>query len=175
MKRLILWVPLAIFLIFIVTVASGLYSPSDRKIRSRLVGKPMPEFALPAAVPQKPGLRQADFMSGEPRILNVFASWCGPCIAEAPQLLELAGKGVPIDAVAIRDRPQDVANFLSRWGDPYQRIGSDVDSRVQLALGSSGVPETFVVDGKGVIRYQHIGDIRPEHVTEIMQAYEAAR
>jgi cytochrome c biogenesis protein CcmG/thiol:disulfide interchange protein DsbE len=175
MKRLILWVPLAIFLIFIVTVASGLYSPSDRKIRSRLVGKPMPEFTLPAAVPQKPGLRQADFTSGEPRILNVFASWCGPCIAEAPQLLELAGKGVPIDAVAIRDRPQDVANFLSRWGDPYQRIGSDVDSRVQLALGSSGVPETFVVDGKGVIRYQHIGDIRPEHVTEIMQAYEAAR
>ena len=77
--------------------------------------------------------------------------------------------------MAIRDRPEDVANFLSRWGDPYQRIGSDTDSRVQLALGSSGVPETFVIDGKGVIRYQHIGDIRPEHVPEIVQAYEAAK
>jgi cytochrome c biogenesis protein CcmG/thiol:disulfide interchange protein DsbE len=77
--------------------------------------------------------------------------------------------------VAIRDRPQDVANFLGRWGDPYRRIGSDTDSRVQLALGSSGVPETFVIDGKGVIRYQHIGDIRPEHVPEIVQAYEAAK
>jgi cytochrome c biogenesis protein CcmG/thiol:disulfide interchange protein DsbE len=175
MKRLVLWVPLAIFLAFIVTVAFGLYSPSDRKIHSRLLGKPIPEFTLPAAVPQKPGLRRTDFTSGEPRILSVFASWCGPCIAEAPQLLELASKGMPIDAVAIRDRPEDVAKFLGRWGDPYQRIGSDVDSRVQLALGSSGVPETFVVDGKGVIRYQHIGDIRPENVPEIIQAYEAAK
>jgi cytochrome c biogenesis protein CcmG/thiol:disulfide interchange protein DsbE len=175
MKRLFLWAPLAIFLIFIVTVAVGLYSPSDRKIHSRLVGKPVPAFALPAAVPQKPGLQRADLTGGEPRLLNVFASWCLPCIAEAPQLLELARKGIPIDAVAIRDRPQDIANFLSRWGDPYQRIGLDQDSRVQLALGSSGVPETFVVDGKGVIRYQHIGDIRPENVREIVQAYEAAK
>ena len=175
MKRRILWVPLAIFLVFIVTVAVGLYSPSDRKIRSRLVGKPIPEFVLPAALPEKPGLKRADFTGGEPRMLNVFASWCVPCIAEAPQLLELARRGIPIDAIAIRDRPQDVANFLSRWGDPYQRIGADVDSRVQLALGSSGVPETFVIDGKGVIRYQHIGDIRPEHVPEIIQAYEAAQ
>lgn len=175
MKRLVLWVPLAIFLVFIVTVASGLHSPSDRKIPSRLVGKPVPAFALPAALPQKPGLKTADFTRGEPRVLNVFASWCIPCIAEAPQLLELARQGIPIDAVAIRDRPEDIANFLSRWGDPYQRIGSDLDSRVQLALGSSGVPETFVIDGKGVIRYQHIGDIRPEHVTEIIRAYEEAK
>jgi len=175
MKRLVLWVPLAIFLVFIATVAFGLYSPSDRKIHSRLVGKPIPGFALPAALPRKPGLEAADFTGGEPRMLNVFASWCVPCIAEAPQLLELARRGIPIDAVAIRDRPEDVANFLGRWGDPYQRIGSDVNSRVQMALGSSGVPETFVIDGKGVIRYQHIGDIRPENVAEIIRAYEAAR
>ena len=175
MKRLVLWVPLAIFVVFLVTVASGLYSPSDRKIPSRLVGKPIPDFALPAAVPHKPGLTRADFTGGEPRIVNFFASWCVPCIAEAPQLLELARRGIPIDAIAIRDRPEDVANFLSRWGDPYQRIGADVDSRVQLALGSSGVPETFVIDGKGVIRYQHIGDIKPENVTEIIRAFEAAK
>jgi cytochrome c biogenesis protein CcmG/thiol:disulfide interchange protein DsbE len=174
-RRLLLWAPLAIFLIFIVTVAFGLYSPSDRKIHSRLIGKPIPEFALPAAAAHKPGLERADFTAGEPRLLNIFASWCGPCIAEAPQLLELARRGIPIDAVAIRDRPEDVANFLGRWGDPYQRIGSDTDSRVQLALGSSGVPETFVIDGKGVIRYQHIGDIRPENVPEIIDAYEAAK
>ena len=175
MKRLVLWLPLAIFLVFILTVTFGLYSPSDRKIHSRLVGKLIPEFALPAALPQKPGLMSADFTGGEPRLLNVFASWCGPCITEAPQLLELARQGIPIDAVAIRDRSEDVANFLNRWGDPYQRIGSDVNSRVQIALGSSGVPETFVIDGKGVVRFQHIGDIRPENVPEIIRAYEAAK
>ena len=175
MKRIVLWVPLAIFVVFLVTVASGLSSPSDRKIHSRLVGKPIPEFALPAALPHKPGLARADFTGGEPRMLNFFASWCVPCIAEAPQLLELARQGIPIDAVALRDRPEDVANFLDRWGDPYQRIGADLDSRVQLALGSSGVPETFVIDGKGVIRYQHIGDIKPENVPEIIRAYEAAK
>jgi cytochrome c biogenesis protein CcmG/thiol:disulfide interchange protein DsbE len=175
MKRLILWAPLAILLVFVVTVALGLYSPSDRKIHSRLIGKPVPEFALPEALPGRPGLQRAHFTSGEPRILNIFASWCAPCVAEAPQLLAIASQGIPIDAIAIRDRPEDVANFLSRWGDPYQRIGSDTDSRVQLALGSSGVPETFVIDGKGVIRYQHIGDIRPENLSEIIAAYEAAK
>ena len=83
--------------------------------------------------------------------------------------------GVPIDAIAIRDRPQDVARFLTRNGNPYDRIGSDVDSSVQLALGSSGVPETFVIDGRGIIRHQHIGDIRPEDVPELVAALKAAR
>jgi cytochrome c biogenesis protein CcmG/thiol:disulfide interchange protein DsbE len=82
---------------------------------------------------------------------------------------------VPIDGVAIRDRSEDVAGFLAEWGDPFERIGADPASRVQFALGSSGVPETFVVDGKGVIRHQHIGDIRPENVPEILAAYEAAK
>jgi cytochrome c biogenesis protein CcmG/thiol:disulfide interchange protein DsbE len=175
LKRLILWVPLAVFLLFVTTVAVGLYAPSDRKIASKLVGKPLPEFALEAAVPSHPTVTSADLKRGEPRLLNVFASWCVPCIAEAPQLMDLRRRGVPIDAIAIRDRPQDVAEFLSKWGDPYQRIASDPQTQVQIALGSSGVPETFIVDGRGVIRYQHIGDIRPEHMAEIIQAYEAAR
>ena len=175
MKRVVLWVPLGVFLIVILTVAVGLYSPSDRTIRSRLIGKEVPEFVLPPMLPGRQGLESAQFRTGQPRLLNIFASWCLPCIAEAPQLTALSQRGIPIDAIAIRDRPEDVAKFLARWGDPYQRIGSDRDSRVQLALGSSGVPETFVVDGKGVIRYQHIGDIRQEHMAEIIQAYEGAR
>jgi cytochrome c biogenesis protein CcmG/thiol:disulfide interchange protein DsbE len=174
-RRLILWAPLAVFVILMVIAAAGLYSPSDRTIRSRMVGKEVPDFALPAMLPQRQGLASADFRTGRPRVLNVFASWCVPCIAEAPQLMALTQRGVPIDAIAIRDRPEDVTAFLTRWGDPYQRIGSDRDSRVQLALGSSGVPETFVIDGKGVIRHQHIGDIRPENIDEIVRAYEDAK
>ena len=91
------------------------------------------------------------------------------------QLIEIARRGVPIDAIAIRDTPDDIADFLARHGDPYRRIALDKNSAVQLALGSSGVPETFIVDGKGIIRHQHIGDIRPENVDEILRLYEAAR
>jgi cytochrome c biogenesis protein CcmG, thiol:disulfide interchange protein DsbE len=174
-RRLILWLPLVVFVAFVITVALGLYAPSSRNIASQMIGKPMPEFALPAALPDRPGLASTDLVSGEPHLVNVFASWCVPCIAEAPILLELKQRGVPIQAIAIRDRPQDIADFLRKWGDPYQRIGSDTDSRVQLAMGSSGVPETFIVDGKGIIRHQHIGDIRQEDIPGIIAAYEAAK
>jgi cytochrome c biogenesis protein CcmG/thiol:disulfide interchange protein DsbE len=175
MKRLLLFAPLAVFVVFVALATAYLRSPSDRTIPSRLIGRPLPEFALPAALPGRETVARASFTTGGPRLLNVFASWCVPCIAEAPHLETLARRGLPIDAVAIRDRPQDVANFLSRWGDPYRGIGLDADSRVQLSLGSSGVPETFVVDGRGVIRHQHIGPINEEDVSRIVAAYEAAR
>jgi len=175
MKRLIVWVPLAVFAILLMTVAFGLAGGKDDTIRSRMVGQPIPAFALAAAVPNHPGLSSADLASGSPRVVNVFASWCAPCKIEAPQLMELKRQGVPIDAIALRDRPEDVALFLAEYGDPFDRIGSDRDTRVQMALGSAGVPETFVVDGAGIIRYQHIGVINPEDVAGIAAAYEAAR
>ena len=175
MRRAIIWVPLALFVIFVITVAIGLYAPAERKINSKLIGKPVPDFALGPAVASHPPLSSDLLKTGEPRLVNVFASWCVPCIAEAPQLMALAERGIPIDGLAIRDRPEDVAAFLAKWGDPYQRIAGDPERQVQIALGSSGVPETFVVDGDGIIRYQHIGDIRPEHMSDIIQAYEAAK
>ncbi len=175
MKRLVLWLPLAVFALFIVTVAWRLSAGKDDTIRSRLVGQPIPAFALEPAIPGRPGLSSRDYQSGKPRLLNVFASWCVPCKIEAPQLLELEKRGVPIDAVAIRDRPEDVARFLQEFGDPFRKIGMDRDTRVQMALGSAGVPETFVVDGKGIIRHQHIGVINPDDMGEIVAAYEAAR
>jgi cytochrome c biogenesis protein CcmG/thiol:disulfide interchange protein DsbE len=175
MKRIIIWLPLALFIMFLITFVIGLSGPAERTIASRMVGKPVPEFALEAAVPSHAPLRSSDLKSGQPRLLNVFASWCGPCAVEAPQLMELKRRGLPIDAVAIRDRPEDVAAFLAEHGDPFERIGSDPQTRLQIALGSSGVPETFVIDGEGVIRHQHIGDIRPENLGEIVRAYEAAK
>jgi cytochrome c biogenesis protein CcmG/thiol:disulfide interchange protein DsbE len=135
----------------------------------------VPVFALPAAIAGKPGLASADFALGRPRLLNLFASWCVPCIAEAPMLAELQRRGVAIDAIAIRDRPEDVAGFLASHGDPFARIGADDNSRVQLALGSSGVPESFVVDGRGIIRYQHIGPIDPGDIPLILAELEKAR
>ncbi|HEX6218169.1 MAG TPA: DsbE family thiol:disulfide interchange protein [Sphingomicrobium sp.] len=151
-----------------------LANPADTVIRSQLEGKPVPAFALPAAVPGKPGLSSTDLATGNPRLLNVFASWCVPCIGEAPVLDQLKRRGVAIDAIAIRDRPEDVAQFLASHGDPFGRIGSDLDSRVQLALGSSGVPETFVIDGRGIIRYQHIGPIDHGQIRLILAELEKA-
>lgn len=175
MRKLLIWLPLAMFVLFLIVFAGGLISPESKTIPSKLIGKPMPEFALSAAVPGKPGLTSAALADGRPHLVNVFASWCLPCITEAPQLRQLAEAGVPIYGVAIRDRPEDLQRFLARNGDPYVAIGSDVNSNVQIALGSAGVPETFVVDGKGIIRKQHIGEIRPEDVPGLMSAVAAAR
>ncbi|HEY6917263.1 MAG TPA: DsbE family thiol:disulfide interchange protein [Allosphingosinicella sp.] len=175
MKRLILWLPLGIFLLFVALVAFGLNRPGESTIRSQMIGKAVPEFTLPAALAGRPGLASRDLATGAPRIVNIFASWCVPCIAEAPQLMALKRQGIPVDAIAIRDRPEDIAAFLAKYDDPYERIGLDADSRVQLALGSSGVPETFVIDGKGIIRHQVIGGIGPQQLRELVAAYEAAR
>jgi cytochrome c biogenesis protein CcmG/thiol:disulfide interchange protein DsbE len=175
MNRPLRFLPLLILLAFVIAVAWRLSRPDDEKIPSQMIGKQVPAFALSAALPGKQGLSSADLTKGQPRMINVFASWCVPCIAEAPLLMELKRKGVPIDAVAVRDRPEDVATFLSRNGDPFDRIGSDTESQVQLALGSSGVPETFIVDGRGTIRYQHMGPIEPEDLPDLLRQVEAAK
>jgi cytochrome c biogenesis protein CcmG/thiol:disulfide interchange protein DsbE len=173
--RLILWVPLVGFLIFLAIFARGLQQPQEKVIPSALIGQPMPDFTLAPALPGRPGLTSADLRQGQPRLINIFASWCIPCRAEAPQLDELRRRGIPVDGIAVRDRPEDLVQFLGAYGDPFRSIGADVDRRVQLNLGSAGVPETFIVDGRGIIRHQHIGPIMPGDMAGIVAAYEAAR
>jgi cytochrome c biogenesis protein CcmG/thiol:disulfide interchange protein DsbE len=175
MKRWVVWLPLAGFLALAVVVAIGLYRPASHDVRSAMVGKPLPDFNLPPIIATKPGLTTDTFRQGKPRLLNVFASWCVPCAVEAPQLARLKAMGVPIDAVAIRDRPADLRGFLARYGDPYDAIGNDPESSVQLAIGSSGVPETFVVDGQGRILLQHIGPIADGDIAEIAAAAGVAK
>ncbi|MFN4241043.1 MAG: DsbE family thiol:disulfide interchange protein [Erythrobacter cryptus] len=174
-RRLALWVPLGLFAFFAGLAAYMLTQEKDQFVESAMIGQPLPDFALAPAFAGLPGLSRADLVGGRPRLLNIWASWCLPCIAEAPQLEALKARGVEIVGIAIRDRPEDVAAFLARHGNPYSRIGADPISEVQLAIGSSGVPETFVIDAKGVIRYQHIGDIRPEHVPLLLKELEKAK
>lgn len=174
-RRFIIWAPLTVFVAFAIIFAIGLYAPVARTVPSALIGQSVPEFELAGALPGRPGLSSGSLRRGEPRVVNIFASWCIPCRAEAPQLEELARRGVPIDGIAVRDRPQDLATFLSTYGDPFATIGADNDRQVQLNLGSAGVPETFVIDGQGIIRHQHIGAITNADVPAILAAWEAAR
>lgn len=172
--RLFLWglvgLSLAVFGLF----AYQLNQPKDEFIQSAMIGQPIPAFDLRAAIPERPGLSSADLADGTPRLVNVFASWCIPCRVEAPQLEALRQSGVDIVAIAIRDRPEDLAQFFAVYGNPFSRVGADDVSAVQLSIGSSGVPETFVVDGRGVIRHQHIGEIRPEHIPQLMVKLQEA-
>lgn len=172
--RWALWAPLILFAGFLAVVFIQLRAPAEREVASAMIGKPVPQFALRAASPDRPGLALADLRDGKPKLLNIWASWCVPCAAEAPQLEQLRAQGAEIVSVAIRDKPEDVAAFLARYGNPYTKIGADDLSVVQFGIGSSGVPETFVVDGKGIIRYQHIGDIRVSDVPMLLEKLREA-
>lgn len=173
-RRWALWAPLAVFALFVALVVAGLYWPKDANVASAMVGKAIPPFELPASVADRPGLTSANLADGKPKLLNVFASWCPPCRVEAPQLDQLKASGIEIVGVAIRDRPADTAAFLAAYGNPFSRIGRDDVSKVQVSIGSSGVPETFVIDGKGVIRHQLIGEVRPEHIPLLLEKLKEA-
>ena len=169
----LLWLPLVVLGLLIGVGAWALSQPEDRAVRSALVGQPFPDLNLPPMFADRPEVEPA---TGEgPRIVNLFASWCVPCRAEAPQLDALAKSGVPIDGIAIHDTPAALTTFLTGGGDPYLSIASDTGGRAQIALGSSGVPESFVVDRRGIIRYQHIGPIMPQDLPTIRARLAAAR
>lgn len=167
-KRGLRSLPLALIVIVIAALVWRLANPPDTNVASAMVGKPVPQFVAQAAVPGMAGLTSAELADGRPKLVNFFASWCVPCVAEAPVLSEIKNEGVPIVGIAVRDRPEDLARFLTDNGSPFERIGADPRSNVQLAWGSGGVPETFLVDGHGVIRMQHVGPIQPDEVHELV-------
>jgi cytochrome c biogenesis protein CcmG/thiol:disulfide interchange protein DsbE len=175
MSRGLRLLPIVLLVWLVIGLAWRLVKPADTAIPSQMVERPVPRFQLPAAIAGKPGLTSADLTSGQPRLLNIFASWCVPCIGEAPVLRELQQRGVRIDAIAVRDTPGALSAFLARNGDPYDRIGADRQSEVQIDLGSSGVPETFLVDGKGVIRRQYIGPLNASNIPGVLRELERAR
>lgn len=169
------FLPLTLVALVVAALVWRLANPPDTNVESGMVGKPVPAFAAAAALPGEPPLSSTDLADGRPKLVNFFASWCVPCIGEAPVLTMLKQQGVPIMGIAVRDRPEDLRQFLSDNGDPFERIGADPQSKLQLAFGSAGVPETFVVDGRGIIRTQHIGPIEPQDVPDLVAAVKEAR
>ena|SRR5688572_8564118 len=137
-------------------------------VPSALIDKPAPQIDLPSIYEGRPGLRSAD-LNGRATVVNVFASWCVPCRAEHPVLAKLAREhGVPLIGLNWKDKPEDARAFLDELGDPFERIGSDVSGRAGIDWGVYGVPETYVVDAQGRIRYKHVGPLSEEDLTSVI-------
>lgn len=180
--RLWLAVPLILFAIIALVFKLALTSGDPSKLPSALIGKPVPAFDLPpiegllrdgVAVP---GLAAKDLAKGKVTVLNVFASWCGPCHEEHPLLMQLARVGgIDLVGLSYKDASADARRFLGKLGNPYARIGSDGNGRTALDFGVYGVPETFVVDAKGRIAFKHVGPLTAEAIKKSLQpAIEAA-
>jgi cytochrome c biogenesis protein CcmG/thiol:disulfide interchange protein DsbE len=155
-RRLLYVLPVALFLMVAAYFALGLQR-DPRIIPSALIDKPVPPFELPPLMDDKPGLASTD-LNGQVAMVNVFASWCVPCRYEHPLLMRLTADGVvAVHGINWKDKPTDARKWLAELGDPYARIGSDESGRAGIELGVYGVPETYIVDHDGRIRYKHVG------------------
>lgn len=177
MNRLIYLVPFVVFAVLVFYFAAGLQR--DPKILpSALINKPLPDFSLKAIEGGSgPGLSSDDLKKGTVSVLNVFASWCIPCRAEHPVITRLVKtKAAPVYGLNYKDKAPEALRWLTELGDPYAAIGADTTGRVGIDLGVYGIPETFVVDGKGIVRYKHVGPVTDKLIrNEILPAIEAAK
>lgn len=155
-----LW-PLALFLVLAGFLAVGLRL-DPREVPSPLIDKPAPVFSGEVLAEPQRQLSAAD-LAGRPWVLNVWASWCGACRDEHPVLLDFARTaGVPLIGLNYKDRPDDARAWLRQFGNPYTDSVMDPNGRIGLDYGVYGVPETFVVDAQGIIRFKHIGPVTPQ-------------
>ena len=168
MRRLLFLVPVLLFGVQVAFFLKGL-GMDPAKVPSPLVDKPAPEFSLPPVSAAKPGLARAD-MLGKVTVLNFFASWCVPCRAEHPLLMELARTRPDIQIVAInyKDKPEDALAWLAALGDPYKRIAADREGRVSIDWGVYGVPESYVIDAQGNIRHKQVGPFTQGDMAKLM-------
>ncbi len=160
MRRLLFLTPVVLIVALLGVFFFGLRR-DPTLLPSTLIGKPVPTFSLAPVRAGDAGLASGD-LRGRPRLLNAFASWCVSCRTEHPVLLALKAKGVPIDGLDWKDTPAAGGAYLDREGNPYARVGSDPTGRAGIDLGVAAVPETFVVDGAGIVRYKHVGPISPD-------------
>jgi cytochrome c biogenesis protein CcmG/thiol:disulfide interchange protein DsbE len=161
-------IPIMLFAALGLLLAYGLRL-DPKKIPSPLIDKPLPAFSLPTL--DDPGrIITNDALKGRPVLINVWASWCTACRDEHPLLVELSRSGiVQIIGLNYKDQPNDARGILERDGNPYSLILVDADGRTGIDWGVYGVPETFVVDRDGIIRYKHIGPITPEALRETIE------
>ncbi|HEY5347304.1 MAG TPA: DsbE family thiol:disulfide interchange protein [Rhizomicrobium sp.] len=170
MKRLFYLLPVLGFGVLAFFLFRSLSAPDPSILPSALIDKPAPRLVLPALDAATSGFGPAQLADGHVSVVNVFASWCAPCHDEAPVLAQLAAlapsRGFALYGLVQKDTPQKVRAFLDKGGNPFSRIALDADGRASIEWGVYGVPETFVVDGKGIIRLRYVGALTPAIVAD---------
>jgi cytochrome c biogenesis protein CcmG/thiol:disulfide interchange protein DsbE len=165
MKRAL--IPFAIFIVLALLLAVGL-TLDPHAVPSPLIGKPLPAFTAPQ-LHDPDQTFSSDELKGQVSVLNVFASWCIPCREEHPQISALAARGIaPVYGLSYKDQRNDARAWLARFGDRYTGIAYDLDGQVGLDLGVYGVPETFILDRHGIVRYKHVGPIDAATLSDVI-------
>lgn len=167
MRKLAFIAPVLVFAVLLLFFMRGLRM-DPTKVPSPLIGKPVPDFALPPLSSSKAGLSKAD-LTGRVTVVNFFSSWCVPCRAEHPILMELARRPeVTLVGIDYKDQPAEALAWLQRLGDPFTRIAADRDGRVSIDWGVYGVPESYVVDSQGIIRHKQVGPFTEDDVVKTL-------
>ncbi len=164
MKRVVYLLPLLVFALLSSYFWLSLRPAHDaHELPSAMLDKPAPRFDLAGLNTDKPLV--LDALKGQPVVVNFFASWCVPCRLEHPLLMRLKETNhLPIYGIAYKDKPEDSTKLLATFGDPYRQTGIDRDGRVGLNFGVYGVPETYVIDGNGIIRKRFVGPLTTDAV-----------
>jgi cytochrome c biogenesis protein CcmG/thiol:disulfide interchange protein DsbE len=178
-RRLVFILPVVIFFALALVLFRSLFM-APNFVPPVLLNKPAPQVSLPALDNETLGFGPQELTAGKVVLVNVFGSWCAECHIEAPVLMQLAAmtdkEGFEIYGFVQRDTPDKIRAFLATTGNPFSRIGNDVDGKAGIEWGVYGAPETFLVDGKGVIRYKYTGALTPEVVQrELLPAIRAAK
>ena len=169
--RLMTLLPVLLFAGLALLFWKGL-SGDPSTLPSTLINKPVPVFALPAVAELNvPGLRDTDLTSGKVTVVNIWASWCGPCRQEHPLLMQLSKRqDIVLVGINNKDDSANAARFLGALGQPFAAVGADTTGRVTIDWGGYGVPETFIVDGKGIIRHKHVGPLTEDVLATSLDA-----
>lgn len=172
MKRAIFILPVLAFGVLAFFLFRSLWAPAPNLIPSALLNKPAPRLNLPPLDDQAQAFTPADLAAGHVSVVNVFASWCVPCRTEGAQLMALSRvPGVALYGLAQKDKPDAARAFLDEVGNPFSRIARDDDGRASIEWGVYGVPETYVVDGKGVVRFKYVGPLTDDALkSEVLPA-----
>lgn len=167
-RRLLFMLPVVLFVVLAGFFFKGLYL-DPAHVPTALADKAVPAFDLPALDEKTQGFASTD-LTGTVSVVNIFASWCVPCRVEHPLLMELAkNENAKLYGIAYKDKVDATRKFLDELGDPYLRIGADLDGRVGIDLGVYGVPETFIIGPDGRIRYKHVGPLSAKDVDKLIR------